>query len=181
MAFQTGLSGLNVAAADLDVIGNNVANASTVGFKSSRAEFSDVYAASLSGGGSSQIGLGARVAAVGQQFTQGNLTATNSPLDLAINGKGFFRVSDDGAIAYTRNGQFHLDADGYVVGSVTGTVMLLNLQRTSPPSCPTPLPPGIVGSYFALNLALSDATISGAYDYQTCGAPVRGTLTLTKQ
>ncbi|MEQ1772177.1 MAG: flagellar hook protein FlgE [Burkholderiales bacterium] len=115
MAFQTGLSGLNVAAADLDVIGNNVANASTVGFKSSRAEFADVYAASLSGGGGSQIGLGSRVAAVGQRFTQGNLTATNNPLDVAINGKGFFRVSDSGSIAYTRNGQFHLDSDGYVV------------------------------------------------------------------
>ncbi len=117
MAFQTGLSGLNVAAADLDVIGNNVANAATVGFKGSRAEFADVYAASLSGGGGSQIGLGSRVAAVGQRFTQGNLTATNNPLDLAINGKGFFRVSDSGSIAYTRNGQFHLDSDGYVVTS----------------------------------------------------------------
>lgn len=114
MAFQTGLSGLNVAAADLDVIGNNVANASTVGFKSSRAEFADVYAASLSGGGGSQIGLGSRVASVGQRFTQGNLTATNNPLDVAINGKGFFRVSDGGAISYTRNGQFHLDSNGYV-------------------------------------------------------------------
>jgi flagellar hook protein FlgE len=115
MAFQTGLSGLNVAAADLDVIGNNVANAGTVGFKSSRAEFADVYAASLSGGGGSQIGLGSRVADVAQRFTQGNVTATNNPLDLAINGKGFFRISDGGAIAYTRNGQFHLDAEGYVV------------------------------------------------------------------
>ena len=114
MAFQTGLSGLNVAAADLDVIGNNVANASTVGFKSSRAEFADVYAASLSGGGGSQIGLGSRVAAVDQHFTQGNLTATNNPLDVAINGKGFFRISDGGAISYSRNGQFHLDSEGFV-------------------------------------------------------------------
>lgn len=112
MTFQTGLSGLNVAAADLDVIGNNVANASTVGFKSARAEFADIYAASLSGG--SQIGLGSRVAAVDQQFTQGNLTATNNPLDVAINGKGFFRVSDGSAISYTRNGQFQLDSDGFV-------------------------------------------------------------------
>jgi len=117
MAFQTGLSGLNAAAADLDVIGNNVANAATIGFKGSRAEFADVYAASLSGGGGSQIGLGSRVAEVAQQFTQGNLTATSNPLDLAINGKGFFPVSDGGAIEYTRNGQFHLDANGYVVTS----------------------------------------------------------------
>lgn len=117
MAFQTGLSGLNSAAADLDIIGNNVANASTVGFKGSRAQFADVYAASLSGGGSSQIGLGSRVAAVAQQFTQGNLTATSNALDLAINGKGFFRVSDGGTISYTRNGQFHVDSNGVVVTS----------------------------------------------------------------
>ncbi len=117
MAFQTGLSGLNVAAADLDVIGNNVANAGTVGYKSSHAEFADVYAASLSGGGGGQIGLGSAVAAVAQRFTQGNITATNNSLDLAINGKGFFRVSDSGAIAYTRNGQFHLDSGGYIVTS----------------------------------------------------------------
>ena len=108
------------------------------------------------------------------------------------NGQGALRVvlqetpfgSGQGVLSGTWSTTFadaSKDADGYVVGSVTGTVMLLNLQRTSPPSCPTPLPPGIVGSYFALNLALSDATISGAYDYQTCGAPVRGTLTLTKQ
>ena len=118
MGFQTGLSGLNAAAADLDVIGNNVANAGTVGFKSARAEFADVYAASLSGAGASQIGLGTRVASVAQQFTQGNVTATNNPLDLAINGKGFFRVSDaTGTVSYTRNGQFHLDNAGYVVTS----------------------------------------------------------------
>lgn len=107
------------------------------------------------------------------------------------NGQGSVRVvlretpfGSSGVLGGTWNTTFadaSKDADGNVVGSVTGTVMILNLQRTSPPSCPTPLPPGIVGSYFALNLALADATISGAYDYQTCGAPVRGTLTLTKQ
>jgi len=115
MSFQQGLSGLNAASKSLDVIGNNVANTTTVGYKQSRAEFSDVYAASLSGGGSSNIGLGTQLAAVTQQFTQGNITASNNPMDVAINGRGFFRMSQNGAISYTRNGQFQVDKNNYIV------------------------------------------------------------------
>lgn len=115
MSFQQGLSGLNAASKTLDVIGNNVANTSTVGYKQSRAEFSDVYAASLSGAGSSNIGLGTQVAAVTQQFTQGNITASNNPMDIAINGRGFFRMSQNGAISYTRNGQFQMDKNNFIV------------------------------------------------------------------
>jgi flagellar hook protein FlgE len=115
MSFQQGLSGLNAASAGLSVIGNNVANASTVGFKRADANFSDIYAASLGIGAGSQVGIGVAVAAVQQQFTQGNLTTTNDPLDLALNGSGFFRMSNGGEITYTRNGQFHLDQDGYVI------------------------------------------------------------------
>ncbi len=117
MGFQQGLSGLNAAARSLDVTGNNVANASTVGFKQSRAEFADMYANSLNGSGATPIGLGAKVTAVTQQFTQGGITVTNLPLDLAINGGGFFRMSDGGTISYTRNGQFQLDKNGYVVNA----------------------------------------------------------------
>jgi flagellar hook protein FlgE len=118
MGFQQGLSGLNIASKNLDVIGNNVANSSTVGFKVGQAQFADVFAASLSGAGSSPIGLGAKVAAVTQQFTQGNITSTNNPLDLAINGGGFFQVSDTGGTPfYTRNGQFQLDKDGFIVNN----------------------------------------------------------------
>lgn len=115
MSFQQGLSGLNAAAKSLDVIGNNVANSTTIGYKQSRAEFSDVYAASLSGAGSSNIGLGTQVAAVTQQFTQGNITASNNTMDVAINGRGFFRMSQSGAISYTRNGQFQMDKNNYIV------------------------------------------------------------------
>jgi flagellar hook protein FlgE len=115
MGFQQGLSGLNAASKNLDAIGNNVANTTTVGFKQSRAEFSDVYAASLSGAGSGNIGLGTQVAAVTQQFTQGNITATNNPMDVAINGRGFFRMSQNGSISYTRNGQFQMDKNNYIV------------------------------------------------------------------
>lgn len=115
MGFQQGLSGLNAASKSLDTIGNNVANANTVGYKQSRTEFSDVYAASLSGAGASNIGLGTQVAAVTQQFTQGNITASNNPMDVAINGRGFFRMSQNGSISYTRNGQFQMDKNNYIV------------------------------------------------------------------
>ncbi|MCE9633573.1 MAG: flagellar hook protein FlgE [Methylophilales bacterium] len=115
MGFQQGLSGLNASSRSLDVTGNNVANASTVGFKQSRAEFADVYANSLVGAGTNSIGLGTKVVDVTQQFTQGGITVTNNPLDVAINGGGFFRVSNGGDISYSRNGQFQLDKNGYVV------------------------------------------------------------------
>lgn len=118
MGFQQGLSGLNAASKNLDVIGNNVANANTVGFKQSVAQFADVFATSLTGSGGLQIGIGTSVGAVTQQFSQGNLTVTNNPLDVAINGKGFFRMADGGgALSYTRNGQFQLDKDGYIVNA----------------------------------------------------------------
>jgi flagellar hook protein FlgE len=117
MSFQQGLSGLNGAAKNLDVIGNNVANAATVGFKTSATQFADVYANSLAGGGGASIGLGVQVADVAQNFSQGSMTTTANPLDLAINGGGFYRLSDNGTITYTRNGQFHLDDQGYVINA----------------------------------------------------------------
>jgi len=115
MSFQQGLSGLNAASKTLEVIGNNVSNANTVGFKQSRAEFADVYANSLTGGGASQIGIGTKLANVSQQYTQGNITSTSNTLDIAINGGGFFRMSNNGAITYSRNGQFQMDKFGYIV------------------------------------------------------------------
>ena len=117
MGFAAGLSGLNAASQSLDVIGNNVSNASTVGFKNSRAVFADVYASSLSGAGAGAIGLGTKVADIQQQFTQGNITTTNNPLDIAINGGGFFRMSDNGTVTFSRNGQFQFDNNGYIVNS----------------------------------------------------------------
>ncbi|HUX30037.1 MAG TPA: flagellar hook protein FlgE [Thiobacillus sp.] len=115
MSFQQGLSGLNAAAKNLDVIGNNVANTGTVGFKQSQAQFADVYANSLTGAGGANIGIGTKVAQVSQQFTQGNITATNNPLDMAINGGGFFRMDNNGEVTYQRNGQFQLDRMGFIV------------------------------------------------------------------
>ena len=115
MSFQQGLSGLNAAAKNLDVIGNNVANSGTVGFKQSQAQFADVYANSLTGAGGANVGIGTKVAQVSQQFTQGNITATNNPLDMAINGGGFFRMDNNGEATYQRNGQFQLDRMGFIV------------------------------------------------------------------
>jgi flagellar hook protein FlgE len=114
MSFNTAISGLNAAATDLNVIGNNIANASTTGFKSSRTQFSDVYPVSNFGVGSNVAGAGVQINAITQQFTQGNVNFTNSALDLAINGDGFFRLSDGGSIVYSRAGAFGLDANGYI-------------------------------------------------------------------
>jgi len=123
MSFEQGLSGLNTSSMSLDVIGNNIANASTVGFKSSSAEFADVYANAVYGNTGMQAGIGTQIAAVAQQFNQGNITVSNNPLDVAINGNGFFRLSDNGATTYSRNGQFHLDSNGYLVNNTGQNVM----------------------------------------------------------
>jgi len=114
MSFQQGLSGLNASSKNLEVIGNNVANANTIGAKGSRAEFGDMYAAAISGRG---IGIGVNLQAVTQQFGQGNITTTGNSLDLAINGNGFFEVSNGKQVLYTRNGQFEANKDGFITTS----------------------------------------------------------------
>lgn len=123
MGFQQGLSGLLGASKDLQVIGNNIANTSTVGFKLSNAQFSDLYAKSMNLSGASPGGLGVAVATVAQQFTQGDLKSTANPLDIAINGDGFFRVvkrvDNNVEALYTRNGQFQMDKEGYIVNQTT--------------------------------------------------------------
>jgi flagellar hook protein FlgE len=118
MGFQQGLSGLNASSKSLDTIGNNIANSGTVGYKAGSTQFADVFAASLNGAGASPVGLGTRVSTVVQQFTQGNISVTNNPLDLAINGGGFFQVDDGlGGTLYSRNGQLQLDKDGFIVNA----------------------------------------------------------------
>lgn len=123
MAFTTALSGLNAASNNLAVTGNNIANANTTGFKKSRSEFADVYAASLGGVSSITPGAGVRVANVAQQFNQGNLQFTDNNLDLAISGEGFFALAassspnDINDRVYTRAGEFKLDKDGFIVNN----------------------------------------------------------------
>ena len=117
MPFRTALSGLNASSAELRVIGNNVANASTTGFKESRAEFADIFATSNLGVTANAIGSGVRLASVSQQFTQGNIEFTDNNLDLAITGQGFFMLNDNGVNIYSRAGQFGVDREGYVVNN----------------------------------------------------------------
>jgi flagellar hook protein FlgE len=124
MSFQQGLSGLSAAAKNLEVIGNNISNANTIGSKSSRAEFSDIYASAVGGNGA--VGIGSRLAAVTQDHTQGSITTTGSNLDLAINGTGYFQVLEtssarggaaDKSVLYTRNGQFKSDREGFIINN----------------------------------------------------------------
>lgn len=117
MGFETAVSGLRAASSNLGVIGNNVANAGTAGFKGSRAEFADVFANSTLGAGSNAIGSGVALANVAQNFGQGNITFTENSLDLAINGDGFFTLNDSGSLIYSRAGAFQLDREGFVVNS----------------------------------------------------------------
>ena len=109
MSFQSSLSGINASATKLDVIGVNVANAQTVGFKESKAQFADMYSNNIA---RNQLGGGTANVTLAQQFRQGDLESSTNPLDIAISGKGFFQVMrPDGTLAYTRNGQFHVEGD----------------------------------------------------------------------
>jgi flagellar hook protein FlgE len=164
MSFQQGLSGLNTSSKALDTVGNNIANSGTVGYKLSTTQFADVFAASLSGAGSSPIGLGAKVATVAQQFTQGNISLTSNPLDMAINGGGFFRMQGaTGDVVYSRNGQFQLDKDGFIVNAsgyqLTGYAADVN-GMVNPPLVP---------------LRLFDSTSSSDAAPQATGASSGGT------
>ena len=109
MAFSQAVSGLNAAASNLDVIGNNIANSATYGFKSGSVSFADMFAGS-------KAGLGVKVQAITQDFADGTTTNTGRGLDVAISQNGFFRLVDDaGSVYYSRNGQFKLDSDRNLV------------------------------------------------------------------
>jgi len=146
MSFNTSLSGLNAAQADLGVTTNNIANVSTTGFKESRAEFADIFANSALGTSSSAIGSGSLLSRVAQQFSQGNLDFTRNTLDLAIQGEGFFVLASDptsNELIYSRAGSFGVDANGFVVNGAgqalrsftvnpDGTVTATSLSSTVP-------------------------------------------------
>ncbi len=143
MSFNTALSGIKAASSDLGIIGNNIANSATTGFKSSRAEFADVF---------TSIGQGVRLQTAAQQFSQGNIAFTENPLDLAISGKGFFQLEASGTTVYSRSGNFKLDSSGSVVnnegfsllareagsnGTITGAVAPLQLSNAYVEASPT--------------------------------------------
>jgi len=120
MSFNTALSGLNAAQAELNVTANNIANVSTTGFKQSRAEFADIFSTSSFGGTGTSIGNGVLLADVAQQFGQGNLEFTSNTLDLAVSGEGFFIFSPSGTNTdslFSRNGELGVDNNGFVVNN----------------------------------------------------------------
>ncbi|MBA4176804.1 MAG: flagellar hook protein FlgE [Leptothrix sp. (in: Bacteria)] len=142
MGLQQGLSGLNASSKNLEIIGNNIANANTYGTKVARAEFADVYAAALNGAGANAVGIGTNMAAVAQQFTQGNITTTANPMDLAINGAGFFQLTDGKSpTTYSRNGQFKVDREGFIVNGSSRQLMgyAANAQGVVQPGQAVPL------------------------------------------
>ena len=143
-----GVSGLNANGTALSVIGNNVANLATVGFKGSKATFADLISSSISGGsGAIQTGIGVALTSVQGDFSQGSLATSSNVLDLAIDGNGFYVVKDaQGGTFYTRAGMFRLDKNNDVVdpsgfklqgfladttGTITGTIGDVSLPSTT--------------------------------------------------
>ena len=181
MSFNISLSGLNAAQKDLDVTSNNIANVNTTGFKESRAEFVDVYAASLLAGGKTKVGDGVLTADVAQQFAQGSIKFTNNALDLAITGNGFFATVpeiDSLETSYTRAGEFKLNADNFVVNSQGGHLLgfpvnpdgssaSVSLSTASPIRIPTAsgAPQKTAEVDIRMNLPAGDAIISGAITF----------------
>ena len=145
MGYQQGLSGLGAASSDLDVIGNNIANADTIGFKSGTAVFADMYANSVATAVNNQIGIGTQLAEVQQQFSQGTINTTGQALDVAINGNGFFQMSNNGSLTYSRNGVFQLSNTGNIVnaqgldlmGYAANSSGIINSAQTVPLTVPT--------------------------------------------
>ncbi|VAW63973.1 Flagellar hook protein FlgE [hydrothermal vent metagenome] len=169
MTFSTSLSGLNAASADLDVTSNNIANVATTGFKGSRAEFADVFSASALGTTSNAIGSGVQLAAVSQQFGQGNLNFTENTLDMAVTGEGFFVMRPNqtsSELSYTRAGAFQVDQNGLVANSagqilqvfpvdpLTGIVGTTSLTGTIPLTVPNTVGSPQASTVLDINLNL---------------------------
>src|SRR5437660_12799388 len=114
-ALFAAVSGLNANGTNLSIIGNNIANTGTVGFKSSRANFADIVNASLGGAsGSTSSGIGVFLSGIQSNFTQGSLQTTNNSLDMAVDATGFFQVkSTTGGFFYTRTVHSRVNADAH--------------------------------------------------------------------
>jgi flagellar hook protein FlgE len=189
MGYQQGLSGLAASSNDLDVIGNNIANANTVGFKESTAQFADVYANSIAQSVNTQIGLGASLASVQQDFSQGTINTTGQALDVAINGNGFFQMSNNGTITYSRNGVFQLDKNGYItdaegndlMGYAAGTAGVINTAQTVPLQVPTTnIAPAATQNITAqLNLNAQDPLMLSAPGVTTTSTTATGAANIT--
>ena len=162
MAFSQAVSGLNAAATNLDVIGNNIANSATYGFKSGTASFADMFAGS-------KVGLGVKVAGITQDFTDGTTTNTGRGLDVAISQNGFFRLVDsNGSVFYSRNGQFKLDENRNLVN-------MQGLQLTGYPATGTP--PTIQQGANPTNISIPN-TLMAAKTTTTASMHKKGSVTV---
>ena len=159
-SLQTGVSGLEQFQQDLQVIGNNIANVDTVGFKSDRMEFADAFSQSLvSGSSQMQVGTGVQTSAISTQYTEGTLNNTGNPTDLAVSGPGFFVVRDpsSGASYVTRDGEFKIDASGNLI---TNAGMLVQGYSGAGAPYPAGSPVGSIEiSATAAIAALNDTTV----------------------
>ncbi|MFE8146599.1 flagellar hook protein FlgE [Brenneria goodwinii] len=170
MGFSQAISGLNAASSNLDVIGNNIANSETTGFKSASVSFADIFA-------SSQVGLGVKVASVSQDFGDGTVESTDRGLDVAISGTGFFRVTDEnGSVYYSRNGEFSRNEEYNLVNS-SGYYLTGYAATGTPPTINTGAEPTVISippnniaaqvttsSTMSLNLNSSDSVATTPFD-----------------
>ena len=177
MSFSQALSGLNAQSENLKILGNNIANSQTVGFKSSGAIFADVFA-----GANSQVGLGVKISDVRQDFTAGDLETSGRTLDLAVAGEGFYRVEQSsGEAAYTRNGQFSQDNQGFLVNAAGQRLTGYGLSDANDPF--SAVVPG--GAPEALNIPAADipakatAQATATYNLDASTVPGQGTQTST--
>jgi len=163
-SFSSAVSGMRTQMAFMDTVANNIANVSTTAFKASRARFADMFYQTLNGGtgpsddglggiNPTQMGLGVRLSGVDNLMTQGALRATGNPLDLGIEGEGFFALSDGSdseVVYYTRDGAFNLDANGDLVSGANGMKVL------DDSGSPINVPPG---TYSAITVQPNGAII----------------------
>jgi flagellar hook protein FlgE len=130
MSFEIAVSGIKASSVSLGIIGNNIANAGTTGFKTSRGEFADVFTSNLLGVSGDTAGKGVAIVGVNQSFAQGNISYTDNVLDMAIDGPGFFVLNDNGTNVYSRAGNFRVDRDGFVVNASGNKLMVFNTTES---------------------------------------------------
>lgn len=168
-SFSTALSGLNSASVDLSVISNDLANMNTIGYKSSNANFQDLFyqqIGSSAAGNPQQVGSGTTIGSISSQFTEGTISATGVPTDVAIDGQGFFVINKGGEQEFTRAGNFSIASNGELLASDGGQVMgypavngVVNSNQTV---APLVIPSGLTvppkaSSEFALTLSLNSS------------------------
>jgi flagellar hook protein FlgE len=119
MSLSTELSGVHAAQTDIDTVGNNISNVNTTGFKDSDPHFSSLYGSALA----TAPGQGVLTQSLAQSFTEGSITLTGKPLDVAINGNGFFQLQNSSGVVYSRDGSFNIDNKGHLVNASGAMVM----------------------------------------------------------